>query len=87
MSALIFRNRLIRGETETLMTVLAPIIGIAWRAIVRINDVTSGAATRAIIAGMIVRSQESEKRIVQACFLQTEKNWIGAIESAESALG
>src|SRR5712692_867925 len=36
---------------------------------------------------MIVRSKKSEQRIVQSRFLQTEKNWIGAIEGAETALG
>src|SRR3989442_1882042 len=36
---------------------------------------------------MIIRAKKSEQRIVQACFLQPEKNRIGAIEGAEPALG
>src|ERR1700682_5343636 len=36
---------------------------------------------------MIVRSEKSEKRIVQSRFLQTKKNRIGAIQGSKSALG
>ena len=48
----------------------------------------AGRATAgAIIARVIVRAQETEQRIVQARFLQAEKNRIDAVERAESALG
>ena len=87
MAALVFRNRLVGGETQTLVAVFAPPAGIRRRTIVRINDVAGRATARAIIARMIVRSQKSEQRIVQPRFLQTEENRIGAIERAESALG
>src|SRR5947207_12334754 len=79
MPALGFRNRFIRRETQTLMSKFAPPAGICRRTIVRVNNVTGRATARSIIAGMIVRSEESEKRIVQSRFLQTEKNGIGAI--------
>src|SRR4030088_1870710 len=36
---------------------------------------------------MIVGSEKSEKRVVQSCFLQAEKNGIGAIQCSEAALG
>src|SRR3979411_1488115 len=36
---------------------------------------------------MIVRSEKSEKRIVQSRFLQTKKNRIGAIQGSKSAFG
>src|SRR3954468_127757 len=84
VTALGFRNRFVGGETQTLMTELTPPTGIGRGTIVRVNDVTRRATARPIIARMIVRSKKSEKRIVQSCFLETEKNWIGAIECAEA---
>src|SRR5205085_192946 len=87
MTALGFRNRFVGGETQTLMTELAPPTGIRRRTIVCVNNVTGRATTRSIIAGMIVRTKKSKKRIVQSCFLQTKKNWIGAIQRTETALG
>src|SRR5205814_2499083 len=42
---------------------------------------------RAIITGVIVRTHEPEKRIVESCFLQTEKYRIGPVECAKAALG
>ena len=87
MAALVFRNGFVGGETETLVSVLAPPAGISRRTIVRVNDVAGRATARAIIARMIVRAQKSEQRIVQSRFLQTEEDRIGAIERAESALG
>src|SRR2546423_13964142 len=87
MAALGFRNRFVAGETQTLVAKLAPPTGIGRRPIVRVNNVTGRATARSIIAGMIVRSKESEKRIVQSCFLQTKENWIGAIQRSETALG
>ena len=87
MAALVFRDRFVGGETETLMSVFAPPAGVRRRTIVRVNDVTGRATARAIIARMIVRSEKSEQRIVQPRFLQTEKHRIGAIQRAEAALG
>ena len=54
MTALGFRDRFVGGETEALMSVLAPPAGIRRRAIVRINNVAGRTTARAIIAGMIV---------------------------------
>src|SRR5437764_5288427 len=85
MAAFGFRNRFVGRETQTLMTEFAPPTRICRRTIVRVNDVAGGATARSIIAGMIVRSQKSEKRIVQSRFLQAEKNWIRAIQCSESA--
>ena len=87
MAALVFRNRLVRGEAESLVAVLAPPAGVRGRTIVGVNDVAGGAAARAIIARVIVRAEEAEQRIVQPRFLQAEENRIGAIERAETALG
>src|SRR5882724_10394699 len=86
MSALRFGDRFISGKTETLMPVFAPPSGIRRRAIVRINHVASRATARAIITRVIVGSEKSQERIVQPGFLQTEKDWIGAIERAKTAL-
>src|SRR6516225_2140094 len=86
MTALGFWNRLVGGETQTLMAELAPTAGIGRRTIIRVNDVARGASARSIIPGMIVRSEKSEERIVQSRFLQTEKNGIGAVQCSETAL-
>src|SRR5207244_9387223 len=87
MTALGFWNRFVSGETQALMTEFAPPTRICRRTIVRIHNVTRRATARSIIAGMIVRSEKSEKRIVQSRFLQTKKNWIGAIQRYESSFG
>src|SRR6266404_1922973 len=87
MTAFGFRNRFVSGETQTLMTELAPPTGIRRRTIVRVNDVTRRTTAGSIIARMIVRSEKSEKRIVQSRFLETEKNRVGAIQCSKSALG
>src|SRR5438128_3614629 len=75
------------GETQALISVLAPPAGVRRRAIIRINDVTSRATARSIIARMIVAAKKTEERIVKSSFLQTEENRIGAVQCAESALG
>ena len=58
MAALVFRNRFIDGEAETLVAVFAIPAGIRWRTVVRINDVARRATAGAIIARMIVRAHE-----------------------------
>ena len=73
MSALVFRDRFVGGEAETLVAILAPPAGVRRRTIVGINDVAGRAAARSIIARMIVRAQKSEQRIVQPRFLQAEE--------------
>src|SRR5207244_10116764 len=87
MTAFCFWNRFVRGETQTLMAELAPPPVIRRRTVVRVNNVTGRATARSIIARMIVRSEKSEQRIVQSRFLETEKNRIGAVQRAETALG
>src|SRR5437899_5388721 len=46
-----------------------------------------GAAAGAIVAGMIVRSHESQQRIVQARLVQVEEDGVDAVERAEAAFG
>src|SRR5438445_13152851 len=36
---------------------------------------------------MIVRSEKSEEGVVQPCFLQSQKNRIGAVQCSETAFG
>src|SRR6266566_6159151 len=86
VSALGFGDRLVGGETETLMSVFAPPPGICRRTIVRVNHMTSRAAARSVITRVIIGSEKSEEWIVQSRFLQPKKDWIGAIERAETAL-
>ena len=87
MPLLIFRDGFVQGETQTLMSVLAPPAGISRRTIVGISDMAGRAPACPIVACMIIRPEESEKRIVQPRLLQTEKHWVSAIEGPESALG
>src|SRR6266567_963170 len=54
-------------------------------AIVRINHMASRAATPTIVAGMVVGAGERHDGIEQACFLQAEKNRIGAQPGAKAA--
>ena len=87
MSALGFRNRFVSGETQTLMSKLVPPAGIRWRTIVGVNNVAGRATARSIIARMIVRPEKSEEGVVQPCFLQSQKNRIGAVQCSETAFG
>ncbi len=87
MPLLIFRDGFVQGETQTLMSVLAPPAGISRRTIIGVSDMASRSTACSIVACMIIRPKKSEKRIVQPRFLQAEKHRVGAIERPESALG
>src|SRR6267378_3611804 len=88
MAALIVAQAgLVTAEAQALVAVLAVVSGVGGRAVVRVDHVTGRAAAGAIIARMIVRSQEPEQGIVQARLLQVQKNRIDAVERAEATLG
>ena len=52
--------------------------GVHGRAVVRVDDVAGGAAAGAVVAGLVVRSQERQQRVEQARLLQAEEDGIGA---------
>src|ERR1700688_1526711 len=60
--------------------------GVRGVAIISVNYMASGAAARAVIAGMIVGSRKRHDRIEKARFLQAEKYRIGTQLSAKSAI-
>src|SRR5947209_5689574 len=86
MAALLFGNRFIAGKTQSLVPILAPPARVCWRSVVCINNVAGRTTAGTIIARVIVRAEESEQRIVQPGFLDAEKNRIGPVEGAETAL-
>src|SRR2546423_8996627 len=53
--------------------------------VVRVDDVTGGAARRAVVAGVIVRAEEVERRVEESRLLQTEVDGGCAVERSESA--
>src|SRR5438552_12207699 len=63
MAALGFGNGRISSETQTLMTVLAPPAGVCGRSIIRVHHMAGRAAARPIVAWVIVRAHEAEKRV------------------------
>ena len=54
VAALVFRDGLIQGETQTLVSILAPPAGIGRRTIVGVHDMTGRATARSVIACMII---------------------------------
>ena len=88
MAALIVAQAgLVAAEAQALVAVLAVVSGMGRRAVVRVDHVTGRATAGAIIARMIVRSQETEQGIVQTHLLQVQKNRINAVEGAEATFG
>ena len=87
VAALVLRNGFVRGETESLVPVLAPPAGVRGRTIVRIDHMAGRATAGAIVARVIVRAEKSEERIMQPRFLQAEENRVGPVQRAETALG
>src|SRR5688572_28776474 len=69
------------------MAIFGPPTRICRRPIVSIYHMTAGAAGRAIIPGMVIGPHETEQRIVQAGFLDVEKNRIDATKRAETPIG
>src|SRR3989442_15900309 len=57
--------------------------GMSRVAIVRVNHVTSSAARRSIIAGMIVSPKKIQCRIEQPRLLQSEINWISSLRRSQ----
>src|SRR5262249_33677152 len=56
------------------------------RAIIGIDHVAGSAAARAIVAGMVVRAEEIQRRVQQAGLLQTDEHGIGAVLRAKAAV-
>src|SRR5207244_12234054 len=51
------------------------------------KSVAGGATARSTIAPRMVRYEKSEEGVLQPCFLQTQKNGIGAVQCSETAFG
>ena len=83
--ALVFANRLVLAEAQSLVAVFGVPARVRRRTIICINDVAGRAAARPVIARMIVRPHEVQQRIVQPRLLQIEQHRINAVERAETA--
>src|SRR5690606_10005910 len=67
-------------------TVLGKRPGVDWRAVVGIQHVARAAPAAAIVAGMVVRPQEVERRIEQPRLLQADEYRIGPVLRSQPAL-
>src|SRR5450432_1090304 len=86
MTGLVVRNRGIFRRAETTISEGRIFRRMFCRAVVPLHDVACGAATRSIIARLIVRAGQRKQRIEQARLLQAEKYGIGAKLRAKSAI-
>ena len=69
MPFLVFRNRYIAALRHTCVAEERIRTGVQRIAIVCVDDMTRAAAARAVVAGMIVRAEEREMRIVETRLL------------------
>ena len=85
MAGFVLGNRRIGGRAEAGVAELRVRPRVYRVAVIGIDDMTRGAATGAIVAGVIVRAGKRHDRVEQARFLETEKNGIGPKLGAETA--
>src|SRR6185436_11847611 len=85
MAGLVFWNCSVRAEAESGVAELRIRSGIEGIAVVRVYHVARSAATRAIIAWMIVCAQVREHGVEEPGLLQAKKDGIGSEQGAESA--
>src|SRR3954453_24015003 len=86
MSLLVLRNRFVAGDGEAGVAVLRVAGGVKRIAIVGVDDVASRAARRAVIAGVIVRAEEREMRIVEPRLVQIDERGRDAQAGAAVAI-
>src|SRR5690349_14585573 len=86
MAGFVLRDRRIDLRAVRLIAVSSVRAGVNRRAIIGVDDVAGGAATRAIVAGMIVGAGERKDRVKQARFLKAEENGVGAKLSTKTAV-
>src|SRR5215468_7986325 len=72
MARLVFRDRGIIGRTEAPIPILCVRARIPWITVIGIDRMTGGTAARTVIAWMIVRTQERQMRIIQACLMDVQ---------------
>ena len=78
-------DRRVGAEAQALVAVLRVPAGVGRRAVVGVNGVAGRAAAGAVVAGVIVRAEEAQQRIVEPRFLQAEEHGVGAQERAVAA--
>src|SRR4051794_40248548 len=86
MALLIFRNGFVAGDREAGVAVLRVTGGMQRIAIVGVDDVTSRASGRPVVAGMIVRSEERKMRIVEPRLVQIDERGRDAQAGAAAAI-
>ena len=77
----------IRAETLSPIAVSGPFVTMDGTAIIPIHDMAGTATAGAVIAGMIVRTEQAQGRVEQTGFLKSDENRIGAQVGAKSAYG
>ena len=60
--------------------------GVCRIAVIGVDEMTGATAAGAIVAGMIVGARKRHDRVEQACFLEAEKNRVGAQPGAQTAV-
>lgn len=83
---LVFGNHRVIGEAKTPIAELGIRTRVDRRAVVGVDHVARRAATRTVIARVIVRAQEVERRVEQSGFGQADEDRIGAILGAQAAI-
>ena len=86
MSLLVLRDRRIGGERLPVVAVARVAAGIRGIAVVRVDDVAGRAAAGAVVAGMIVRAEERQMRIVEPRLVEVDEPWADARASAAAAI-
>ena len=84
MAGLVLRNRRIGAIAMPVVAELSIGSGMEWITIVRVDDMTGGAAARAIVSRMIVGPKKGQHRVEQTSLLQAEVHWIGPQDGAQS---
>ncbi len=86
MAGTVLGDRRVRREARAAVAEAGVGTRMDRGAVVRIDHVTSAATARPVIAGVIVGAQEIQGGVQQAGLLQAEKNGVGPILGAKSAI-
>src|SRR6266498_708275 len=86
MPLLVLRDGRIGGERLPVVAVARVAAGVRGIAVVRVDDVAGRAAAGAVVAGMIVRAEEGEVRIVEPRLHQVDERGSDAQSRAAAAI-
>ncbi len=84
VAGLVAGNGRVGLKREPLVAVGGVRAGVDARAVVGVDHVAGRAAARAKVAGVVIRSQEVERRVEQAGFLKADEHGIGTVLGSQS---